>query len=332
MKKLSKRAVFLEKSCYNSFITFGNEVRSVSIDALQSKIRKLKTPIIVGLDPTPELIPPELRSAWENRPGPEALAECYTRFCETLLEALKDAVPAVKLQSACFSALGWQGVKALQKVLACAKGLGYYVLLETMRSDVGHIAELTANSVFGGPDWGGGRQLPYPCDGLVLNGYLGSDGIRPFQPWLTAQEPKNLFVVVKSSNPSSSELQDLISGDRVVHQAMADLVLRWNRERRGKFGYGEIGAVVGAQSPSIVQELRKHYDSLFFLVPGCGAQGCPVKYAAYAFDRMGHGAALCVSRSVIGAWREQADADYPQAALKAVEKLKNQLAAHITVL
>ncbi|MBQ1371691.1 MAG: orotidine-5'-phosphate decarboxylase [Oscillospiraceae bacterium] len=300
----------------------------MSIDALQSKIRKIKSPIIVGLDPTPELIPPTPGSD----DGSEALAARYTVFCKTLLDALQETVPAVKLQSACFSALGWQGVKAMQELLAYAKNLGYYVLLETMRSDLGHIAELTANSVFGGLDCGDTRQLPYPCDGLVLNGYLGSDSITPFRPWLTAEEPKNLFVVVKSSNRSSSELQDLISGDRVVYRAMADLVLRWNRERRGACGYGEIGAVVGAQSLHVVQELRKSYDSLFFLVPGCGAQGCPVKYAAAAFDRMGHGAALCVSRSVLGAWRDKPGVDYPAAAVQAVEKLKNQLSLHVTVL
>ena len=224
----------------------------MSIDVLQSKIRKLKCPIVLGLDPTRELIPPELLSECEARlgPGPEALAESFGLFCRGLLDALKKTVPAVKLQTACFEALGWQGVKVMQELLARAKKLGYYVLLETMRSDVGHVAALSAQSVFGGLDFGGERVFPYPCDGLVVNGYLGSDSIKPFLPYLQGEEPKNLFVVVKSSNRSSPEVQDLISGDRVIHRAMADLVLRWNRERRGKFGDGEMGAVVGAQSPS----------------------------------------------------------------------------------
>lgn len=306
----------------------------MSIDVLQAKIRKLKCPIVVGLDPTPELIPPELLADCEAKlgPGAEALAESYARFCKGLLDALKKAVPAVKVQAACFEALGWQGVKAMQEVLAYAKKLNYYVILETMRSDVGHIAELTADSVFGGLDFGGERYFPYPCDALVLNGYLGSDGIRPFLPYLTGPEAKNLFIVVKSSNKSSPEVQDLLSGDRVIHMAMADLTLRWSTDLFGKSGFGEVGAVVGLSSPRAIQALRKRYDTLFFLVPGYGAQGGVAKHAAYAFDRLGHGAAVCASRSILGAWREQAGMDYPEAAAAAVEKMKRQLETYITVL
>lgn len=306
----------------------------MSIDVLQSKIRKCKAPIVVGLDPTRELIPPELLAdcAEQLGPGPEALAESYLRFCKGLLDGLKKAVPAVKVQAACFEALGWQGVRAMQEVLAYAKKLGFYVLLETMRTDVSHIAALTAESVFGGLNVNGERYFPYPCDGLVLNGYLGSDGIKPYLPYLRGEAGKNLFVVVKSSNKSSVEVQDLLSGDRVIHSAMADLTLRWSTDLFGKCGYGEVGAVVGLSSPATVQALRKRYDTLFFLVPGYGAQGGVAKHAAYAFDRLGHGAAVCASRSVIGAWQEQAGTDYPEAALAAVEKMKKQLEAYVRVL
>ncbi len=293
----------------------------MSIDVLQSKIRKLKTPIVVGLDPTPELIPPELLADCKARlgPGPEAAAESYTLFCKGLLDGLKKAVPAVKVQAACFEALGWQGVKAMQEVLAYAKKLNYYVILETMRSDVGHIAELTADAVFGGLDFGGDRVFPYPCDALILNGYLGSDGVKPFLPYLSGPEAKNIFIVVKSSNKSSPEVQDLLSGDRVIYTAMADLTLRWSTDLFGKCGYGEVGAVVGLSSPRAIQALRKRYDTLFFLVPGYGAQGGVAKHAAYAFDRFGHGAAVCVSRSVIGAWREHPSTAAPTAAVSLLE-------------
>ena len=307
----------------------------MSIDVLQSKIRKLKTPIVLGLDPTLELIPPALLTEYRESPGPETLAESYFRFCKALLEGLRKSVPAVKFQSACFEALGWQGVKVMQELLAMAKKLGYYVILETMRSDVGHIAALNAQSVFGGLDFGGERVFPYPCDALVLNGYLGSDGIRPYLPYLQGENPKNLFVVVKSSNKSSAEVQDLISGDRVIHTAMADLTLRWSTELFGKCGYGEVGAVVGLSSPRAIQELRKRYDTLFFLVPGYGAQGGVAKHASYAFDRLGHGAAVCAARSILGAWRENPDTDEPdyvEAARAALEKMKRQLETYVTVL
>ncbi|MBO4419892.1 MAG: orotidine-5'-phosphate decarboxylase [Oscillospiraceae bacterium] len=305
----------------------------MSIDVLQSRIRKLKTPIVVGLDPVPELIPPELLAECETRlgTGPEALAESYVLFCKGLLEGLKKAVPAVKVQSACFEALGWQGVKAMQEVLALAKKLNYYVILETMRTDVGHIAAVNAESVFGGLTIGEEKYYPYPCDALLVNGYLGSDGIRPYLPYVK-EAGKNLFVVLKSSNKSSPEVQDLVSGGRVIHTAMADLTLRWSTELFGSCGYGEVGAVVGLSSPTAIQALRKRYDTLFFLVPGYGAQGGVAKHAAYAFDRLGHGAAVCASRSIIGAWREQAEVDWPEAAAAAVEKMKKQLEAYVTVL
>ena len=306
----------------------------MSIDVLQAKIRKLKTPIVVGLDPTPELIPAAiLEECFASLgPGPAAMAEAYTRFCTGLLEALKKTVPAVKVQTACFEALGWHGVQSMQTVLDCAKKLGYYVLLETMRSDVGHIAELTARSAFGELRFGDESYTPYPCDGVVLLGYLGSDGIRPYLPWLKGEDRKNVFVVVKSSNRSSAEVQDLVSGTRVVYTAMADLALRWSTDLFGSCGYGEVGAVVSGLAPSAVRELRRRYDTLFFLVPGYGAQGGVAKHAGYAFDRLGHGAAVCASRSVIGAWQQEGAGDYREAAQTAVEKMKKQLETYVTVL
>lgn len=305
----------------------------MAIDVLQAKIRKTKNPTMLGLDPTPELIPPsllELAFAEQGR-NPAGLARAYVLFCQGLLDALKGFVPAVKVQAACFFALGHSGVEALEEVLAYAAKLRYYVLLETMRTDVGHIAELTAQSVFGGIRVGEETFLPYPCDGLVVNGYLGSDGIRPYLPWLKGPDGKNLFVVVRSSNRSAAEVQDLISGDRNIHTAMADLTLRWSTDLFGKCGYGEVGAVVGALAPRVIQELRRRYDTLFFLVPGYGTQGGVAKHVSYAFDRFGHGAIVAASRSILGAWRTD-EQDYQQAALTAAEKMKRQLESYVTVL
>ena len=306
----------------------------MSIDVLQAKIRKTKNPTMVGLDPTPDLLPPALTEAAfaEKGASPAGLALAYERFCTGILDALKGFVPAVKVQSACFTALGHEGVAAMERVLAYAAKQKYYVLLETMRSDVGHIAALTAQTVFGGLRVGEETFLPYPCDGLVLNGYLGSDGIKPYLPWLKGDSPKNLFIVVKSSNRSSAEVQDLISGDRVIHTAMADLTLRWSTDLFGKCGYGEVGAVVGGLAPRTIQNLRKRYDTLFFLVPGYGAQGGVAKHASYAFDRFGHGAIVSASRSILGAWQQAEDGDFKAAALAAAEKMKRQLDTYVMVL
>ena len=306
----------------------------MAIDVLQAKIRKMKNPTMVGLDPTPELIPPSLLelACAEQGHNPDGLARAYSLYCQGILDALKGFVPAVKVQAACFFALGHAGAAALEEVLAYAAKLKYYVLLETMRTDVGHVAELTAQSIFGGIRMGEEVFLPYPCDGLVINGYLGSDGVRPYLPWLKGPEGKNLFVVVRSSNRSAAEVQDLISGDRNIHTAMADLTLRWSTDLFGKCGYGEVGAVVGALAPRVIQELRRRYDTLFFLVPGYGAQGGVAKHVSYAFDRFGHGAVVSASRSILGAWREAEGQDYQAAALAAAEKMKRQLETYVTVL
>ena len=306
----------------------------MSIDVLQSKIRKLKTPIVVGLDPTPDGIPPVLLDQAYSEKGrsPEGLALAYTEFCKGILDILKGFVPAVKVQSACFEALGHYGVAAMEEVLAYARKLRYYVLLETMRTDVGHIAEITARSIFEGFRFGEETWLPFPCDALVINGYLGSDSVKPYLPWLKGPDGKNIFVVVRSSNRSAAEVQDLISGDRNIHIAMADLTLRWSTDLFGKCGYGEVGAVVGGLAPRVIQTLRKRYDTLFFLVPGYGAQGGVAKHASYAFDRFGHGAAVCASRSIIEAWKETPEQDYRDAALAAAEKMKRQLETYVTVL
>lgn len=309
----------------------------MSVDVLQAKIRKCKNPTMLGLDPTAEVVPPHLIAKAEARFGhtPKALAEAYRTFCVELMRQLKGFVPAVKLQSACFTVLGWEGVQVLQELLVQAKKLGYYVLLDTMRGDVGNIAALRAQSVFGGLQPGEETYCPYPADGITVSGYLGSDSIKPFLPYLKGDDPKNLFLIVRSSNRSAPEVQDLISGDRLVHTAMADLAMRWSTECFGKNGYSQIIAVVGTSHSCDIASLRRKYDRLFFMVPGYGAQGGNGKQASYAFDRLGHGAIVCAARSIIGAWREVEGSDgtdYLEAAQAAAERMKRNLATYVTVL
>ena len=307
----------------------------MSIDALQNRIRKLKNPSMLGLDPAPELIPSFLMEESLAQHGKSllAVAECYREFCTALLEELSDLVPAVKFQSACFEALGFEGVKVMQELMVRAKELGYYVLLDSMRGDVNHIAAIRAEAIFGGLEIGGERFQPYCCDGITVCGYLGSDGILPFLPYL--QEGKNLFLVVKSSNKSSREVQDLISGDRIVHTAMADLAMRWNQNQYGKCGYSELVAVVGGTKAQTLKSLRQRYDRLFFLVPGYGAQGGTPKTVQYAFDRFGHGAIVTASRSILGAWKKvegNDGRDFREAARRSAEKMRDDIGKLVTVL
>ncbi len=309
----------------------------MSIDVLQQKIRKMKNPSMVGLDPYPDIVPPPILSAAFAAYGKtlKGLAMAYKEFCGGILQELADLVPAVKIQSACFLALGHDGLAVMQELLETAKALGYYVLLDSMRGDVGNIAEIYADSVFGQLQLEDVSFQPYTCDAITINGYLGSDGIKPFLPYLQKEKGKNLFLLIKTSNKSGREVQDLLSGDRVVYTAMADLAMRWSNGLIGQNGYAEIAAVVGATQPRSLQELRAKYDRLFFLVPGYGAQGGTAKNVQYAFDRMGHGAVISASRSIIAAWKKEeasSGEDYRLRARAAAEKMRGDILKYIVVL
>lgn len=307
----------------------------MSIAALQERIRRSKSPVMVGLDPYLPILPPHIvREAFaEHGQTLHGAAEAYARFCTELLDALKDVAPAVKLQSACFEALGADGIAVMQRLSVYAKKLGYYVLIDSMRGDVGSVAEIYAQAMFGEVPVGETAHRLYACDALTVNGYLGSDGIKPFLPYCK-RDGKNIFLLLKTSNRSSREVQDLLSGDRVVYTAMADLVMRWSTDLFGKNGYSEIGAVVGATFPQTLRLLREKYDRLFFLVPGYGAQGGTAKNVQFAFDRFGHGAIVTASRSILCAWQKAGSdgTDYLTHAVAAAEKMKKEIARYVTIL
>ena len=307
----------------------------MSIDVLQEQIRAVKNPVMLGLDPYLPILPQHiLRDAYEEHGQTLAgAAAAYYRFCTELLDALCGLVPAVKLQSACFEALGADGIAQMQKISRYAKEHGYYVLIDSMRGDVGNVAEIYAQAMFGAVSVGETSHRLYACDALTVNPYLGSDGVKPFLPYCK-REGKNIFLLLKTSNKSSREVQDLLSGDRVIYTAMADLAMRWSVDLFGKNGYSEIGAVVGATFPQTMRLLREKYDRLFFLVPGYGAQGGTARNVPGAFDRFGHGAIITASRSIICAWQSSGSdgRDYCAHAVAAAEKMKQDLAEYVTVL
>lgn len=308
----------------------------MSVDALQAKIRKLKNPSMIGLDPTVELLPPHLLQEAYAAHGQtlQAIAQAYLQFCGGILEALQPVVPAVKLQSHCFAALGAEGVAVMQQLMDRASRMGYYVLLDANYGSVGHISQLYAASVFDGVTTADGTCLtPYVCDGLSVSGYLGSDGIQPFLPYCKKQG-KNLFLYIKTSNKSSREVQDLVSGDRVVYSAMADLAMRWSVGLFGKCDYSEIIGVVGAPYPAVLRSLREKYPQLFLMVPGYGTQGGTAKHVREAFDRFGHGAIVSASRSVIGAWQKAGSdgRDWAEQACRAAMKMRDDISKFVTVM
>lgn len=306
----------------------------MSIDALQSKIRKMKNPTMVCICPYYDQIPAYLRENARAEFGDtlRAAAEACLAFSCGILDVLADIVPAVSVETACFTALGADGTTAMQQVLNYATQKGYYVLLDAMRCDIAPNAELLAQSCFGLIQVGDYGYRPYVCDGVLLSSYLGSDAVKPFTRFCA--EGRNVFLLAHSSNKSAREVQDLLSGDRVVYQVMADLAMRWSLDQFGKNGYSEIGIAAAATNPTVLRTLREKYDRLFFLVPGYGTQGGNAKDVQYAFDKLGHGAAIMAGRSVLYAWQRQDDgADhYQQYAREAALKMREQILGYITVL
>lgn len=300
----------------------------MAISTLQAKIRSKKNPVVLSLSPEPSSLPDFLLQRAENEPGDpaQALAKACRSFCQGLLEALQPVIPAVSFDSGLFCALGAPGVAAMQSLMQLARELGYYVLLDWMRADLPPAAQALAQACFGTCSVGKKTFTPYACDGVMLNAYLGSDAVKPFTRFCA--EGKNVFVLARSANNSARELQDLLSGDRVVHQAIADLAMRWSTDLIGKSGYSEVGVCMSSTNALALSKLRERYPQLFFLVSGPG-----VREAQKAFDRLGRGAALLAGENILYAFRRKnaPGEEYQKYALEAAERLREQVLGYVNI-
>lgn len=292
----------------------------MGIDELQAKIRKLKNPTVLSLCPELSQLPPQLA-----RDTAFAAAESYYAFCADIMQALKGIIPAVSVSFGCFAALGAEGVKAMQRVLALAKELDFYVLLDLMSCAGSPSADSMANACFGASGF-----TPYPCDGVIISAGIGSDGIRPFAGY----GDKTVFLLARSANKSAREVQELFCGDRMAYQIPADLAMRLASDQVGKSGYAAIGLVAALTNPSALAALRKKYDKLFMLVPGLSEPNGHVKDAPLAFDLLGHGAAVIVGRSILFAYaRKESDgSDFAEQAKAAAVSLREKLLGYIRVM
>ena len=262
----------------------------MSFDALQRRIDELQNPTVVGLDPALKLIPPHMLQASRG----SALA-CF-EFGTHLIDVLCDIVPAVKPQTAYYEALGPVGFEILRDTMDYAHSKGMYVILDAKRGDIGSTAEAYAEAYLG-------RDAKYCADAITVNPYLGSDGIEPFFK-SACENDKAIFVLVKTSNPSSGELQDLDVGGKTAYMAIAEIIEKMSGGTEGEYGYTRLGAVVGATYPDELRTLRNRFKNTFFLVPGYGTQGGGAKDVAGAFDKNGAGAVINSSRAIIGAWQK----------------------------
>ena len=205
----------------------------MSFDVLQEKIIRMKNPTVVGLDPKPEYVPEHIRKASYEQFGEtfEGAADAIFQFNKGLIDALCDIVPAVKPQSAYYERLGWPGMSMLEKTIRYAHEKGMYVIADIKRGDIGSTAEAYADAWLGVTKVGEALCGGFNADCVTLNGYMGSDSIKPFLD-AAMSEDKCVFVLVKTSNPGSGELQDVVAGDRLVYQVVGDQIGRAScRER-----------------------------------------------------------------------------------------------------
>ena len=288
----------------------------MSVDILQEKIRKSKNPSILELALPVSDLPPQF----------EQNGEGYAAYCDGLLAALKGTVPGVRLSFSAFALLGHDGLYQLSRTLKRAAELGYYTLLDAPEILSPNMAKLVAEGILG-------DGSIYPCDGLVISGYLGSDVIKPFLTYCKKAQ-KELFVVVRTANKSAPELQDLLAGSRLVHVAAADHVNRYGADTAGKFGYTRVGIVAAASAAESLRSLRSKYPRLFLLLDGFDYPNANAKNCSFAFDKYGHGAAACGGTAITCAWKEgESDgSDHLEKAKAAAERMKKNLTRYVTVL
>ncbi|MEE1155484.1 MAG: orotidine-5'-phosphate decarboxylase [Acutalibacteraceae bacterium] len=302
----------------------------MALDKLIEKIVEKQNPTVAGLDPKLAFIPDFIKEEAYAKYGKtlEGAAEALLVYNKALIDALYDIVPAVKPQAAYYEMYGWQGVKALVETIAYAKSKGMYVITDGKRNDIGTTMEAYANAHLGVTDIEGETVSAFGADALTVNGYLGSDGIMPVINVSKIMDT-GMFVLAKTSNPSSGELQNLeLETNESIYLHMGNLCEKWGEELMGNYGYSGVGAVVGATYPQQLTELRKALPHTFFLVPGYGAQGGTAEDIAGAFDSNGLGAIVNSSRGIMCAWQKEEDCkpeDFAQAARREALKMKKLL-------
>ncbi len=301
----------------------------MAFDRLIENIISKQNPTVAGLDPKLDYVPASIKNACFAEYGKtlEGAAEALLRFNTAIIDQIHDIVPAIKPQAAYYEMYGWQGVRALAQTIAYAKDKGMFVITDGKRNDIGTTMEAYATAHLGTTDVAGEAVDAFGADALTVNGYLGSDGIKPLLNVCKAKD-KGIFVLVKTSNPSSGELQDLQLTDGVsVYEQMGRMCESWGAELPGKFGYSGVGAVVGATYPGQLAEMREKAPHTFFLVPGYGAQGGGANDAKNAFDKNGLGAVINSSRGIMCAWKKQGltEDDFAVAARNEAIRMKEDI-------
>ena len=299
------------------------------IDLLIEKIKQTKNPTVMGLDPRYEMLP---KCVTDKYPSTlEGVSEAIIEYNKALIDSTCDIIPAIKPQIAFYEMFGIPGMKAFKETCSYAKQKGMIVIADIKRGDIGSTAQGYSNAYLGKTKIGDIEESIYDIDFITVNPYMGTDCVKPFIDDCKKYN-KGLFILVKTSNPSSGELQDLkLEDGQEVYKRVADLVEKWGTDLIGENGYSSIAAVVGATYPKQLEELRLLAPHTFFLIPGYGAQGGKPEDIALGFDDNKLGGIVNASRSLMCAyksdkWKDKfSEEDYAQATRAEAIRMRDEL-------
>ena len=274
-----------------------------AIDNLIDKIKEKNNPTVIGLDPRYEMIPKCITQKYA--PTLEGASKAIIEFNKRLIDATYDIIPAVKPQIAFYEMLGIEGMKAFKETCEYAKQKGMLVIADIKRGDIGSTAEGYSNAFLGKTKIGSKEERIFDVEFVTLNPYMGIDSIKPFIEDCKKYN-KGIFILIKTSNPSSGDIQDVKMKDgEELYTKVAKLVENWGEDLRGEYGYSSVGGVVGATYPEQLESLRKVAPHTFFLIPGYGAQGGKANDIAKAFDSNGIGGIVNSSRGLMCAYKSE---------------------------
>ncbi len=275
------------------------------INKLIEKIKKTKAPIVVGLDPTLSFVPEHLLKASYQEYGEtlEGAADAVWQFNKGIIDSVYDLIPAVKPQIAMYEQLGVEGLKAFQKTVDYCHEKDLVVIGDVKRGDIGSTSAAYAVAHLGKLTVGSKRLSAFDEDFATVNPYLGTDGIQPFLD-VCREEKKGIFILVKTSNPSSGEFQDQLIDGRPLYEYVGEKVAQWGAQHMGD-DYSYVGAVVGATYPQVGRVMRRVMPKAYILVPGYGAQGGKGADLVHYFNEDGLGAIVNSSRGIIAAYQQE---------------------------
>ncbi len=300
-----------------------------AIDRLINKIKETNNPTVIGLDPRYELLPKCLLEKYPNTL--EGVSQAIVEYNKALIDETYDVIPAVKPQIAFYEMFGIPGMKAFEETCKYAKQKGMIVIADIKRGDIGSTAQGYSNAYLGKTKIGEKEESIFDVDFVTVNPYMGTDCVKPFIEDCK-KYGKGIFILVKTSNPSSGELQDVkLENGEEVYVKVAKLVEEWGKDLRGENGYSSIAAVVGATYPKQLKEIREIAPHTYFLIPGYGAQGGKAEDIALGFDKNGLGGIVNASRSLMCAYKSElwkdkfAEKDYAKATRAEALRMKEEL-------